>query len=66
MIALTIIAVAVTAIAFIFCTTDGVKMVMEDSPGMGLCTQLWVFFNLLLCVGNIMRLVGQNAGAWFD
>lgn len=38
MIALTIIAVAVTAIAFIFCTTDGVKMVMEDSPGMGLCT----------------------------
>ena len=33
MIALTIVAVAVTAIEFIFCTTVGVKMVMEDAPG---------------------------------
>ena len=66
MIALTIIAVAVAAIAFIFCTTVGVKMVMEDSPGMGLCNIAMGVCNLLLCVGNIMRLVGQNAGAWFD
>lgn len=63
---ITIIAVAVTAIAFIFCTTVGVKMVMEDYPGNGLCNIAIGFCNLLLCVGNIMRLVGQNAGAWFD
>lgn len=63
MIALTISAVAVTAIAFIFCTTVGVKMVMEDSPGMGLCNIAMGFLNLLLCVCNIMRLVAQSAGA---
>lgn len=37
MIALTIVAVAVTAIAFIFCTTVGIKMIMDDFLGMGLC-----------------------------
>lgn len=58
MIALTIIAVAVTAIAFIFCTTVGVKKVMDDCPGIGLCNIAMGFFNLLLCVCNIMRLVG--------
>lgn len=58
MIALTISAVAVAAIAFIFCTTVGVKMVMEDSPGTGLCNIAMGVCNLLLCVGNFMRLVG--------
>lgn len=58
MIALTIIAVALTAIAFIFCTTVGVKMVMEDSQGIGLCNIAMGFWNLILCVGIIMRLVG--------
>ena len=33
MIALTVVAVAITAIAFIFCTTVGVKKVMDDCPG---------------------------------
>lgn len=55
---ITIIAVAVTAIAFIFCTTVGVKMVMEDYLGNGLCNIAMGVCNLLLCVGNIMRLVG--------
>lgn len=63
MIALTVVAVAVTAIAFIFCTTVGVKMIMDNSPGIGLCNIAMGFFNLLLCFCNIMRLVAQNAGA---
>lgn len=54
MIALTVVAVAVSAIAFIFCTTVGVKMVMEDAPGMGLCNIAMGVCNLLLCVCNIM------------
>lgn len=58
MIALTISAVAVTAIAFIVCTTVGVKMIFDDAPGMGLCNIAMGVCNLLLCVGNIMRLVG--------
>lgn len=58
MIALTIVAVAVSAIAFIFCTTVGVKIVMDDCPGMGLCNIAMGVCNLMLCVGNIMRLVG--------
>lgn len=33
MIALMVVAIAVSAIAFIFCTTVGVKMVMDDCPG---------------------------------
>lgn len=33
MIALTVVAVAVSAIAFIICTTVGVKTVMDDCPG---------------------------------
>ena len=63
MIALTVVAVAVTAIAFIFCTTVGVKMVMDDAPGMGLCNIAMGVGNLLLCICNIARLVGQSAGA---
>jgi hypothetical protein len=63
MIALTVVAVAVTAIAFIFCTTVGVKMVMDDAPGMGLCNIAMGVGNLLLCICNIVRLVGQSAGA---
>lgn len=55
---ITIIAVAVAAIAFIFCTTVGVKMVMEDSPGTGLCNIAMGVCNLMLCVGNIIKLVG--------
>ena len=56
MIYLTVIAVAVSAIAFIFCTTVGVKKVMDDDPGMGLCNIAMGFLNLLLCVCNIMCL----------
>jgi hypothetical protein len=63
MIALTIVGVAVTAIAFIFCTTVGIKMIMEDSPGIGLCNIAMGVGNLLLCICNIVRLVGQSAGA---
>lgn len=63
MIALTVVAVAITAIAFIICTTVGVKMIMVDCPGIGLCNIAIGFCNLLLCVGNIMRLVAQSAGA---
>lgn len=63
MIALNVVAVAVTAIAFIFCTTVGVKMVMDDEPGMGLCNIAMGVGNLLLCICNIVRLVGQSAGA---
>lgn len=63
MIALAVVAVAVTAIAFIFCTTVGIKMIMEDGLGIGLCNIALGVCNLLLCVCNIMRLVGQNAGA---
>lgn len=63
MIALAVVAVAVTAIAFIFCTTVGIKMIMYDAPGIGLCNIALGVCNLLLCVCNIIRLVGQNAGA---
>jgi hypothetical protein len=63
MIALTIVAVAVTAIAFIFCTSVGIKMIMDDSPGIGLCNIAMGVGNLLLCICNIVRLVGQSAGA---
>ena len=63
MIALTISAVAVSAIAFIVCTTVGVKMIFDDAPGMGLCNIAMGFLNLLLCIGNIMRLVAQSAVA---
>jgi hypothetical protein len=63
MIALTIVGVAVTAIAFIFCTSVGIKMIMDDSPGIGLCNIAMGVGNLLLCICNIVRLVGQSAGA---
>ena len=63
MIATTIIAIALTAIAFIFCTTVGIKMIMDDALGIGLCNIALGVCNLLLCVCNIIRLVGQNAGA---
>lgn len=63
MIALSLLAVAVTAIAFIFCTTVGIKMVMDDFLGMGLCNIAMGVGNLLLCICNIMRLVSQSAGA---
>lgn len=63
MIALTIVAVAVTAIAFIFCTTVGIKMIMEDYLGVGLCNIAMGVGNLLLCICNIVRLVSQSAGA---
>lgn len=63
MIALTIVAVAVTAIAFIFCTVMGIKMIFEDSPGIGLLDIAMGVGNLLLCLGNIMKLVAENAGA---
>ena len=57
MIALIISAIAITAIAFIFYTTVGIKMVMENRPGFGLCYIAMGVCGLLLCVGNIMRLV---------
>lgn len=63
MIALTIVAVAISAIAFIFCTTVGIKMIMDDTPGIGLCNIAMGVGNLLLCVCNIARLVSQSAGA---
>jgi len=63
MIALTIVGVAVTAIAFIFCTSVGIKLIMENSPGIGLCCIAMGVGNLLLCICNIVRLVGQSAGA---
>lgn len=63
MIALTIVAVAVTAIAFIFCTVMGIKMIFDDFPGVGLLNIAMGVGNLMLCLGNIMRLVAQNAGA---
>ena len=63
MIALNIVGLAVTAIAFIFCTTVGIKMVMENNPGIGLCIIAMGVGNLLLCICNIMRFVGQSAGA---
>lgn len=63
MIALTIVAIAVTAIAFIFCTTVGIKMIMDDFLVIGLCNIAMGVGNLLLCGGNIMRLVTQSAGA---
>ena len=63
MIALTIGAVAVTAIAFIFCTTVGIKMIMDDCLGLGLCNIAMGVGNLMLCVCNIMRLVSESAGA---
>lgn len=63
MIALTIVAVAVTAIAFIFCTTVGIKMIMDDFLGVGLCNIAMGVGNLLLCICNIVRLVSQSAGA---
>lgn len=62
MIVLTIIGIALTAIAFIFCTVTGIKLVMENSPGIGLCIIAMGVGNLLLCVGNIMRLLSQSAG----
>ena len=62
MIALTIIGIAITAIAFIFCTSVGIKMIMEDSLGIGLCIIAMGVGNLLLCVGNIMRLLSKSAG----
>lgn len=65
MIALTIVAVAVTAIAFIFCTVMGIKMIFDDFPGVGLLNIAMGVGNLMLCLGNIMRLVAQNAGAQF-
>lgn len=63
MIALTFIAVAVTAIAFIFCTTVGIKMIMDDFLGVGLCNIAMGVGNLMLCICNIVRLVSQSAGA---
>jgi len=63
MIGLTIVAVAVTAIAFIFCTVMGIKMIFDDAPGIGLCNIAMGVGNLLLCICNIVRLVGQSAGA---
>lgn len=63
MIALTVVAVAVTAIAFIFCTTVGIKMIMDDALGMGLGNIAMGVGNLLLCICNIARLVSQSAGA---
>ena len=63
MIALTILAVAVTAIAFILCTTVGIKMIMDDFIGVGLCNIAMGVGNLMLCVCNIVRLVSQSAGA---
>lgn len=63
MIALTIIGIALTAIAFIFCTVTGIQLEMENSPGIGLCIIAMGVGNLLLCICNIMRLVGQSAGA---
>ena len=65
MIALAGVAVAVTAIAFIFCTTVGVKMVMDDCLSMGLCNIAMGVGNLLLCICNIVRLVSLSAGAQF-
>lgn len=56
--ALTIVAVAISAIAFIVCTTDGIKMIFDDALGMGLCNIAIGVCDLLLCVGFIMRLVG--------
>lgn len=63
MIATTIIAIALTAFAFIFCTTVGIKLVIDEALGIGLCNIALGVCNLLLCVCNIIRLVGQNAGA---
>lgn len=63
MIALTVVAVAVTAIAFIFCTVMGIKMIFDDAPGVGLLNIAMGVGNLLLCLGNVMRLVAQSAGA---
>lgn len=62
MIVLTIIGIALTAIAFIFCTVTGIKLVMENSPVIRLCIIAMGVGNLLLCVGNIMRLLSQSAG----
>ena len=63
MIALAVVAVAVTAIAFIFCTTVGIKMIMDDCLGIGLCNIAMGVGNLLLCICNIVRLVSLSAGA---
>lgn len=59
---LTIVAIAVTAIAFIFCTTVGIKIVMENGVGIGLCNIALGICNLMFCVCNIMRLLSQSAG----
>ena len=63
MITLGIVAVAVTAIAFIFCTAVGIKMIIDNCPSLGLCNIALGVCNLLLCICNIMRLVSQSAGA---
>lgn len=57
MIALNVVAIAIAAIAFIFYTTVGIKMVMENRLGFGLCYIAMGVCGLLLCVGNIIRLV---------
>ena len=63
MFALTVAAVAVTAIAFISCTVMGIRMVTENCTSSALyCISLGAG-NLVLCVGNIMRLVVQTSGA---
>jgi hypothetical protein len=63
MFAVTVAAVVVTAIAFISCTVMGIKMVMDKCTSSALyCISLGAG-NLVLCVGNIMRLVIQTSGA---
>lgn len=63
MIALTIVGIILTASAFIFCTIVGIKAVMENYlPGIGLCCIAMGLGNLLLCIGNIMRLLFQCSG----
>lgn len=57
MTALIIVAVALTAIAFIFCTTVGIKMIMEESLMLGLCNIAMGVCNFMLCIINIIRLV---------
>ena len=57
-----ILSMILSMIAMVFCTSVGIKMIMDDCLGIGLCNIVLGVCNLLLCICNIMRLVAQSAG----
>ena len=53
------VAILVSFVALVFCTSVGIKLIMEENLSLGLLNIALGGINLLMMIINIMQLVGK-------